>query len=488
VFLRSLYARLAAALLALLAALGAAWAIVGAYGAETYQQEVLQNLNRDLARQLIAEGVLIRDGAVDPDALEHVIHVLMVINPGIEAYVLDPDGKVLAWSSPPGTLVRDRVSLEPIRRFLRGDSRLPVLGDDPRDPTGRKVFSAAPIGDTAHPDGWVYVVLGGTQFDSIAASLRASWTLRLAWIAGGAALLVTVLAGLWLFALLTRRLRRLAKDMEAFETRAEPSPGGWNERGGDDIDRVGVTFERMARRIREQVDRLRSADQVRRELVANVSHDLRTPLASLQGYLDTLVLKGDALPAEERRHYLEIAARHATQLGRRVGELFELAKLDAAAVEPSPEPFPIPELVQDIVQKFRLDAESKGIRLEATGSRELPLVRADIGMIERAIENLVANAIRHTPDGGTVSVDVSAVTGGTRVRVSDTGPGIPADELGSVFDRFYRCRTGAEDRKGAGLGLAIARRIVELHGGTLRVDSREGEGTEFSIELPRGRP
>jgi signal transduction histidine kinase len=254
----------------------------------------------------------------------------------------------------------------------------------------------------------------------------------------------------------------------------------------DEIDRLAATFDRMKQRIREQIQELERVDRVRRELIANVSHDLRTPLAALQGYVETLVIKRDELSAEERERYLQIASRHCTQLARRVNDLFELAKLDAAAVRLEIETVSLPELAHDVAQKFQLEAERKGVRLEIGGERRLPFVEADIRLVERVIENLVGNAIRHTPRGGEVMLSTDKGPECVRVSVRDTGPGIAAEELPSIFDRFYRCRDRDEETSGAGLGLAIAKRIVELHGGEISARSEPKSGARFTFDLPLG--
>jgi signal transduction histidine kinase len=484
-----LYTKLAVALLVLLITLGCLYVAAGIYTTDMYLQEVRQKLNRELAAHLIDDGLLIRDGGVDPESLKHVIHMLMVVNPSIEVYVLDPDGRILAYSSPPGRVRLERVSLEPVREFLADDEgRLLLLGDDPRNPGGRKVFSAGVIGDQADPEGYVYVVLGGQLHDSVVQRLAGSYVLRMGVAAGIAVLAFALVAGLLLFAILTRRLRKLDVAMREFEASgfaAPIAPSGWRSgRGSDEIDRLGRTFQRMAQRIGEQLAELERADRTRRELVANVSHDLRTPLASLHGYLETLLLKGDRIDPEERRRYLEIAARHSGRLGGRVAELFELAKLDACDVRPDPEPFSMAELVQDVAQKFQIETGRKRIRLHTERETGLPFIVADIGLVERVLENLIGNAVRHTPEDGQVTVTVEGEGDGIRVRVQDTGPGIPADELSSVFDRFYRCKTGETSDGGAGLGLAIARRIVELHGGRIRATSQPGQGSVFTFTLP----
>jgi signal transduction histidine kinase len=219
--------------------------------------------------------------------------------------------------------------------------------------------------------------------------------------------------------------------------------------------------------------------------VANVSHDLRTPIASLQGYLETLLIKEDVLSVEERRQYLGIALRHSERLGKLVAELFELAKLDSGHTELHREAFAPGELVQDVVLKYQLPAQREGVSIEARIPPDLPFVNADIGLIERVLENLLDNAIRHTPYGGRVAVSLAADAGRVAVQVTDTGCGIPAEELPYVFDRFYQVKKSEREASGGvGLGLAIAKRILDLHASTIAVASSPQSGTRFDFALP----
>ena len=219
--------------------------------------------------------------------------------------------------------------------------------------------------------------------------------------------------------------------------------------------------------------------------MANISHDLRTPLTTLQGYLETLTLKNTALTDTDRAQYLETALQHCRRLTELVDELFELAKLDSCERISYSEPFSLSELAQDIVQKYQLKAAERQIDLQTECGDTVSMVYGDIGMLQRVLENLIDNALRHTAAGGRVGVALSPGGEHVTVRVSDTGCGIPADALEHVFDRFYR----AEDRNDtsqhhAGLGLAIARRILELHGSRIEVSSELGKGTEFSFRMP----
>lgn len=484
---RSLYARLALALVAVIGLLGAAGTALAVWAAVRYQDEAEQRLHRDLAPALLTDTGIFDEAGLTDERVEHIFHVLMVVNPRIEVYLLDGAGRVLAFSAPKGRVVRHRVDVAPVRAFLAG-APLPVYGDDPRSPAGRKVFSAAPLpaaGDPAAP-AYLYVVLGGERYESVFHRLRASGILRLAGGLAAAMVGTALVIGLLAFRRLTRRLERLDREMAGFRHHGGDAAAA-PPAGGDEIDRLEATFRAMAERIEGQVAELARHDELRRELVANVSHDLRTPLAALQGYLETLLIKDETLTPEERRRYLGDAARHGEQLGKLVAQLFELARLDVEEAPLALEPLSLAELSQDVVQKFELAARQRDVTLEARLPGRLPPVVADIRLLERAFGNLIENALAHTPRGGRVVVALAQRDGGVEVRCEDSGEGIPAGELPHVFDRFFRGR-GARAGGGAGLGLAIARRIVELHGSRLEVDSVVGRGTTFRFRLPHTRP
>ena len=482
----NLYSKLAIVLAALCTLVGLFFAFLIGATTANYQQEITQQLNRDLAAHIIAERLLLKDGRVDQEALENIFHMMMVINPKIELYLLDPAGRVLSYSAPPGKVVRRHVDLTPEQRFLAGEVSLPLAGDDPRDTQRRKVFSVAPIELYGVLEGYLYVILGGEQYDSIHEMLAGSYVMRVSAAIGLAGLVFALLAGMLLFALLTRRLRLLARAMDEFR-RDSLFDGQSEPRAvtGDELDRMKVSFNEMAARITEQMEKLRHTDAQRRELVANVSHDLRTPLASLQGYIETLRLKESELDDIERRRYLDIAFKHSTRLGELVAELFELAKLDANEVKPNIEPFSLPELVQDVMQKFELRASESGIKLVSQIAQTIPFVEGDIALIERVLDNLLENALRYTPANGSITVSIVPHSSVVSVEIADTGCGIEPQHLPYVFDRFYKA--DGEHRKesaGSGLGLAIARRILELHGSIIRAASEYKSGAAFTFDLP----
>jgi signal transduction histidine kinase len=487
---RTLYGRLVVILLVLFTLIGASYVLLTVFTTRRYIQEVNQQLNQGLAEHLVSAKVLMEDGRINEAALDDVFHMLMVINPNIELYLLGPQGQILAFSAPPGTVERERVSLPPIRRFLSGGAVLPILGDDPRGRTRQKVFSVAPVERSApgadSVGGYLYVVLASEEYDSAADMLRDSYILRLSLGIAAGGLLFALVGGLVGFGFLTRRLRALSGSIDDFRRRrlqgVTPTGAEPVLAPGDEIDVLSSSFEEMAQRIDAQMKELEDKDALRRELVANVSHDLRTPLATLHGYLETLSLKEEALAPADRAHYLAAALRHSERLGRLIDELFELAKMDAGETRPHAEAFSMGELVQDVVQEFRPRATERGVQLEASLAGDLPFVEADIGMVERVLENLVENALRYTPDRGRVTVRLMPNGSLLHVEVEDTGCGIAPGDLTRVFERFYRA--GASGPGGSGLGLAIARRILDLHGCPIEARSRPGQGTTFAFGLP----
>lgn len=485
---RSLYARLALGLLVIVALMSGLYLLVTLQAGKLYFRELNQQLNHQLAANLIKEtGLSIRNGEFDREALESIFHTYMVVNPSIEVYLLDNIGRILAFSAPPGKVKLQSVSLQPVREFLNANDRLPIVGDDPRHAGEHKIFSAAPIGPAASPQGYLYVVLAGEQVESVAAMLQGSYILRLALAGLLVAALAGLLAGLWLLRRVTRPLRRLDQAMTGFQDSDFEDfvpPADLDTDPRDELGRLGRTFTRMATRITSQVGTLKQTDALRRELVANVSHDLRTPIASLQGYLETLLIKDAGMSDSERRQYLAIALRHSERLGKLVAELFELAKLDSGHIELHCEAFAPGELVQDVVLKYQLNATQQGVRIKADIPADLPFVQADIGLIERVLENLLENAIRHTPSGGEVAVSLVPEVDSVQVRIADTGCGIPTEELPHVFDRFYQVKKSEnEGNGGVGLGLAIAKRILDLHASRITVDSAPDRGTRFDFSL-----
>jgi two-component system sensor histidine kinase BaeS len=246
-------------------------------------------------------------------------------------------------------------------------------------------------------------------------------------------------------------------------------------------------FGRLAESFNRMIEELERADQQRRNLTADVAHELRTPLHIIQGNLEG-ILDDVYQPTEE---HISATLDETRLLARLVDDLRTLSLAEAGQLPLVWEPVDVAELLADVGTSFSGQAEAAGIdlRIKADGDPSAMTITADVGRLDQVLGNLMANALRYTPAGGTITLRAEPVDGGVRITVSDTGEGIPAEDLPYLFDRFWRGDRSRSHAGGAGsgLGLAIARQLVQAHGGRIGVESQPGQGTTFTIELPPGR-
>ncbi len=244
-------------------------------------------------------------------------------------------------------------------------------------------------------------------------------------------------------------------------------------------EEVGVVM------VLHDVTELRRLEQVRTEFIANVSHEVRTPLTAIQGYLETL-LSGALEEPEHARRFLEIVFRHTERLGRLLNDLTDLSNIELGKVSLRLQPTPLSETVESVLAIIRPKAEAGEVALTSDVPRDLPLVRADHDRLAQILINLVDNGVKYTPRGGRVTVRARPHGAAMIVvTVADTGVGIPRMELSRVTERFYRVdKARSRELGGTGLGLAIVKHLVLAHGGELAIESEFGQGTEVAFTLP----
>ncbi|MEO3989281.1 sensor histidine kinase [Pseudocitrobacter cyperus] len=469
-------------------------AIAGAvqlYSSKQYGNAMVQQLSADLAQQIVlSEPLVDGQGSVDRRMLKPLFDRLMTFNPSVELYVISPEGELLADAAPPGHIKRQRVDITPIERFLN-HSTMPVYGDDPRSLDNQKVFSAAPLRSDGVLRGYLYIILQGEALNALAenAGYKTLWS-TLLWALLLVAVVGTVVAVLvrhWVTRpvnALTSEASRIDRDSISAIKHLAAQPT--LERPGDEVALLRNTFIELARKIASQWDALADSDRQRREFIANISHDLRTPLTSLLGYLETLSMKSATLTPEASRHYLEIALRQGHKVRHLSQQLFELARLEHGAIKPQRERFALSELVSDVVQKFDLPLETQKITLQTEIPSHLPLINADLSMVERVVTNLLDNAIRHTPPEGTIRLRIWQQDEQLQMEVADSGPGVDEAVREQLFLRPSALSQQATREKRGGLGLLIVKRMLELHGGGIEL-VESTSGACFRFWLPCGR-
>jgi signal transduction histidine kinase len=440
------------------------------------------------------EPLIDAQGRARPALLDSTAMYAGMIQPSLEIYLLDRSGRILHHTlgkvTPRLTRV-DLAAVEPLLRVPAGP--LPVYGDDPNAADQPNLVSIAALPSAEDVQGYLYVVLRGQQAQRLQRAAGQSHQQQTAWRGIAMIIALAALAIVVVQTKITRRLRDLAASLSRFR-QPEGDQAFESIRGArDELDQVAQAAAGLQQRVISQFQRLEEAERMRRDLISNISHDLHTPLANIQGYVETLLLQSERLSPGERKQYLETTLQHCRRLGRRVGELFELSKLESGRATLHPEPFCIAELLSDVAQSYQIKAAQRGVQLRLADNANLSVkVLADIGLIERVLQNLIDNALRHTPEGGRVELTVQADGEKVQVRVRDNGEGIAASDLPHVFERYWTTRSIGADASseagsaagGSGIGLAIVRRILELHDSAIAVSSGPSEGTEFRFALP----
>ena len=457
--------------------------------AEHSKFQAEQKLHSQLAEHLASDNPLLQDGVYDKAALKNLFHTLMLLGPAFEFYFLDPAGNILTYSAEPSKIKRKKVELSPLVNVISNSDNFPIFGDDPRSEYKQKIFSAAPIYRGENLQGYLYVIIGGENYDSIFSQAKDSEHIQQygTLLIGAIILLLIVL--LSVFRYFTAPIKQLAREMKSINTikrnQEKTTLTHWKNPEHNEVHLLGATFNAMVKQINQQFSQLTENDRIRRELLAHLSHDLRTPLATMQGYIETIAMKGDELTTQERSEYIATVQRNGKQLKRLIDQIFELAHLEDGQVAVSLETFAIGELLHDIIAKFSLKAKEKHINLSLEPQQCRFIVYSDIAKLERVITNLLENAIRHTNENGKVTITVSQQNDKIKIAVSDNGSGISSDDIAYVFDARYRASNAIEDKtKHAGLGLAISQKLSKILNSEIFVESKIGQGSSFSFSLP----
>jgi signal transduction histidine kinase len=464
-------------------------------------ETIYERANSFIGRVVDLHPDLLDQHLRDPEGFTGFLRNLLLFEPDSQLYLLDAQGTVLAASGSAQPKPGFKVRLEPVMQAVAtaGDRRRAayVMGDDPEHMNVDAVIAARPLRHTAIQPGsgsagYLYLVcqppgLDAGRVDVVRSSLASSAMSGLFML-----IVVMTVGAAWVVITVTRPLRDLSEAVaraqrEGFDgaamVDAPPAPRG---RAGDEFAQLRTGFNAMLARLRAQWDALRRLDQFRRESVSNLSHDLRSPLTATAACLETLDRRWAADPARaEDRAMLEVALRNTRNAAQLVRSLGDLALLDEPEFKLQPMTVDLGEVLDDIVMRFADRAAQQGVHLQQGSAAGSVLFAAvDIELFERAVANLVDNALKHTSAGGRVTLHGDSIDGSVRIRVSDTGRGIAAHDLEHLFDRLYTGSGARGDAEGKGLGLAIVKRIVELHRGAVSVASEPGRGTEVTIRLP----
>ena len=398
---RALFLKLSGFLLLILLTLGLIIGKVGYDSSIEHHNEANQRLHKDLAQFTVDHVETFKEnGDINEEGLNDIMHSMMVINPDVEVYLLDTKGEIIKHVAPKKKVVLEKVDLAPINQFLKDGLNGCIVGDDPRSLDKKKVFSVAPIYDGDELLAYYYIILASQErasvLDSLKTNIAISYWLKLSAVA----LLIAFLVGIYAIWRFTKNLSPIETSIKEFQD------GNYDSRiqlKNNDFKPIAEAYNAMADQIQMNFEKIKSVDTFRKEFIANISHDLRSPLVVMNGYAETMQMKGDELKEEDRDKYLSYILESSKQMEGLLNQLLELSKLENNQIEVRKEAFDLKELISDLLGRFDIILKKKRITVNFDSSQQISMVYADISLIERAVQNLIDNAIKYSPENSTIT-------------------------------------------------------------------------------------
>ncbi|WP_153914632.1 sensor histidine kinase [Shewanella sp. TC10] len=450
---------------------------------EFSRNQIQQSLHLELAEHMAHINPLLSQGITSDAALKEAFHDFMLLGPSFEIYTLDPEGRVVAYDAKEEKIKKERVDLSKIQQFIDGRD-LPILGTDPRSTETQKIFSVSPlITENGLHSGYLYVIIGGEDYDSWQALINSENQPKV-W---GATIGFWVVFALILFVLLlgffTRPIQKLASDL----TRLKDAPLEENlalpnrYNGSLEIKKLSEHINHLLQELNNQHQQVKRQQQAKHDFLLHLSHDLKTPLTSLIGYIDTWLLSP---PDERQPEYIEYAANSGQNLQQLLSQLLELAALENGQISAQIKQINLREVLLDLNQTFAPRAKKLGVTLDFDITDELQ-VYTDPQLMRRILNNLVDNALRYTPKGGTITVFSENLNGQSWLAVKDTGAGMHKHEV-EALKQLSMQQLNFEPNQPLpqlGVGLAIVRQLLGLLKCRIDIKSNPGKGSHFMIEL-----
>jgi len=451
------------------------------------QADIMNELEIDIQTAYRHTAVEITDEIQSPEAdiedMSAFFDSLAQFYPGMELFLVAPDGAIKEHGSyVPSQLINDQVPMDVIDSFIDADtSDYPILIPIPTATDLDFVFSAAPLGPADDPEAYVLVTMveGGED-------VQLSW-----WDEYGDILTRTIIfslsialmAGILFWYFLTRRVHNVAEAVQNY--RAGDTRYVLKDEASDEIGHVAMHVGDMMERIDSMFGELGRKEKMRTELLASVSHELQTPLTVMQGNIETLVEHREKMSEEDLRTKLEAVYSQVRHMSALIDDMFDVAILETGQMRINAEPFPMVELVEDVLQSYALLLDQNGISVEKDFPETIQTVNADPLRIRQVIRNLISNAIKFSSPGGRIRITTKVNSDESLTfRIEDTGVGIAEEDIKHIFESFYRSEQQlGKAVKGTGLGLHICQHILKLHNSTLEVQSRLDIGSTFSFDL-----
>ncbi len=438
-------------------------------------------LNKDVAAHIAEFTSPFESTAINKKKADSVFYNAMVVSPSIEVYFLDTAGNVIYYEAPDSAIKLRQIPLDNIHKLIASKGKEYVTSPDPKDPQHNKIFSAAEVIKRGKKLGYIYVVLGSKEYNNISELLFTSHAATLAIEAFAIIIILSFIISFYYIKRLQRRYSAVLSVLEEYKKGNFAARFAENSR--DEFSPVTSSFNTMAELLSQNIARLKKTETERKNFIANISHDLRTPLSIASGYAETLVSQQENITAVKQQEYTELIVSKLKQVENMVMQLFELSRLDAVDFEPQTEPFIFSEILQEVTNSFTMSAAAKNIQLTCIGCSEVIWTQGDIKMMERVIQNLLGNAIKNTPANSTITISLSRQNNELITAFGNSGELLSAELLNWINSNNEADVLYTRPFHRTGLGLVIVKRILQLHHSHL-VASVISNSNRFSFTLP----
>jgi signal transduction histidine kinase len=481
-----LFSRILLMVFALITVLSVTLILIAYLSVVHFYQASTQLLNKDVAAHIAKFTSPFDQAGLNRQKADSVFYQAMVISPSVEVYFLDATGAVIYFHGSPDEVTQPVISLETIREYLNRKGQVYIKGPDPRDPANPKIFSAAEVMGRSGIIGYIYVILGSTEYRSVTHLIFRSR-------AGGLLVEIFVFILLATFVLtllyvnrLRRNFRKLILVLRKFES--GDLNARFQENDENELTPVTNAFNKMAGMLVDNIERLKRAEAERKDFTTNISHDLRTPLAIARGYAETLSLNlaNNQEGQQENAGYSKLIISNIQTVEHMVQQLLDLSKMESAAMRLQKQPFVFSEIVQEFVHSFSLTAQEKKIAISSVDCENAAWIKADIHMMERVVQNLLNNALKFTPQGGQIRIQLKNLHNELIFEISNQGE--PMAE--SLLDWLNDNKPDASNTRphSHGLGLVIVKTILQLHHFPMEARFIEGFGNSIVFRMPVTNP
>lgn len=424
-----------------------------------FHEASMQLLNKDVAAHIAKFTSPFKDGGIDKKKADSVFYDAMVLSPSAEVYFLDTSGKVIAYHADINDIEQWVLPLENIKKLIASQGKEYIKGPDPRDPENQKIFSASEVFNGEQKLGYIYVILGSNK--NITKMLYNSYFSGLIIKVFFVIIILSILFSFFYINRFQKSFNYMLVILEKFQNGDFEARLPVNKNG--ELEPVTMAFNKMADLLVYNIDKITKSEKERKDFIANISHDLRTPLSIARGYTETLLIKKEKhISAEEEAEFLQLVYRKIMQVEQMVKQLFDLSKMESVAFVPKKEPFVFSEILQEIIHDSLSSSGEKDITVDSSNSQDPSWIFADVGMMERVIQNLMVNAIKYTPQNGLIKVSLIKEPKELIFKIQNSGQ-ILNPQMIDWFNNPNDINLLSKRPANSGLGLVIVKKILQLH-------------------------